>query len=745
MPAHNPKEPLAVPRPPSDTAHAWSVASPEAAPGPAGPGPAGTGGRRPAEPGEDGTPDADGPVHRSGLLGRLRQARTLDWPGRVRLLGPSVAVMIAVVAVCLEVGDVWVTAQLPPAPYTPLPFAPEDMAGTTLPIFGALLVISRPRLLLGWLLCLGGLGSAANILAANTAALLVQNGGHPLVHPLWVFADGVWNLTTYALGVLLPLLYPTGRILSKRWCVPGAITASALALDWLCSWIAPSSTRTGENPLEVAAFAPYYEDARQALHAVVAIGMALAFSSLVVRFNRADAVERRQILWPLVAMAGVVVPWVIGYPVWWTASLTLPLVPAAIAVAVLRYRLYGIDTLISRTIVGAGLVGVVAVVYVLVTAGSSLVLSGVDRFAGLAAALFAGAFFHPIRGGLQRLVDRALYGTRGDPVALAAGLRRRLQQADPAHALLAALEVLREGLSVTGITVEIDGKTTTSGRPAPVAREMSLVWHGEPVGRMLIGPPDRRRFPAAHDERVIAVLAPYVADAAHTVLLTTALQRSRERILTAREEERRRLRRDLHDGLGQSLASLAMTLNVAHLSLERSPETADALLSELREGMDSVTADVRELVYGLRPPALDDLGLAGAVRALAGEAGAGLVAGEGPVAEVEVTGDLAGLPAAVEVAAYRIVQEALTNVRKHARARHVRVALHRGDELLVVVADDGVGVPAERRAGVGLSSMTERAAELGGTCAVTSEPGRGTTVTARLPAAGGPPPGADPA
>ncbi|MCT9930042.1 sensor histidine kinase [Planotetraspora sp. A-T 1434] len=681
---------------------------------------------------------------------------------RVRAFGPAVAVTIAVVAVCLEFGDIWVTAQLPPADYTPLPFAPEDMAGTAFPAFGALLVISRPRLLLGWLLCLGGLGSAANILAVNLAGLLVQNGGHPAVHPLWVFADGVWNLTTYALGILLPLLYPTGRILSKRWCVPGAFAASALALDWVCVLIGPSSVRTGHNPWEITAFAPYFQSTRGVLNTVVTAAMALAFFSLVVRFRKAGPVERRQILWPLVAIAGLVTPWVIGPPLWWVASLTIPLVPAAIAVAVLRYRLYGIDTLISRTIVGVGLVSAIAAVYLLVTAGSSLILSGVDRFAGLAAALFAGAFFHPIRRGLQRVVDRALYGSRGDPMALAAGLRRRLQQTDPAHGLLAALEALREGLSVTGIAVEAEGTTTTAGEVGHVTREIALVWHGEPVGRMLIGPPGRRRFPAAHDERVIGVLTPYVADAAHTMRLTNDLRRSRQRILTAREEERRRLRRDLHDGLGQTLSAMAMTLNLARLNLERSPGTADRLLQDLRGGMDAVSADVRQLVYGLRPPALDDLGLVAAIRALAEEVrpdldlgedgtvhrsgggivveahgpavlpeGPGTTAGDGAV---EGHRELDGLPAAVEVAAYRIVQEALTNVRKHARARHVRVTLRLDDELLVVVADDGVGLPRDRRAGVGLFSMAERAAELGGTCAVTSAPGEGTTVTARLPA-----------
>ncbi|MCC5578892.1 sensor histidine kinase [Microtetraspora sp. AC03309] len=639
----------------------------------------------------------------------------------------AAAVTIAVVSACLELTDVWVTARLPRPSYTPLPFAPEDMAGTAFPLFGALLVIARPRLVLGWLLCLGGLGAAVNILSLNVAALIVQNGGHPSVPAIVLFAHAVWCLTTYALGVLLPLLYPTGRILSKRWCIPGGFAAAALVLGWVCDLIGPATPLTGHNPWAVAAFAPYHEVVARVLDGAVTAGMGMALASLAVRFRRAGPAERRQILWPLAAFTGLIVPWLVGDPIWWAASFTIPLVPAAIAVAVLRYRLYGIDTLISRALVGAGLVGVVAGVYMLASAASSLFLSEVDRLAGLAAALFAGTFFHPLRHGLQRLADRMLYGSRGDPMTLAAELRRRLQQADPAHGLLACLDVLREGLSVTGIAVEIDGTTTTSGEAGRVAREIPLVWHGEPVGLMLVGPPGRRRFPAAHDERVIAVLTPYVADAAHAMRLTTALRRSRERILTAREEERRRLRRDLHDGLGQTLTSMAMTINMARLTLRTSPEGADSLLRELRAGMDMVTADIRELVYGLRPPALDDLGLAGAVRALAEAAGPGLAA------DVEVEGDLTGLPAAAEVAAYRIVQEALTNVRKHASAGRVRVSLRRDGELRVVVADDGVGLPRDRRSGVGMSSMMERAAELGGTCAVTSEPGRGTTVTARLP------------
>ncbi|MFC4059698.1 sensor histidine kinase [Planomonospora corallina] len=424
-----------------------------------------------------------------------------------------------------------------------------------------------------------------------------------------------------------------------------------------------------------------------------------------------------------------------------------PSATAGSAVARLRRRLHGMDTLITRTLVGAGMVGVIGGVYVAVGAASSLLLSDVDRIGGLVAALCAGAFFQPLRTLLQRAADRLLYGSKGDPVALAAELRRRLQRADPAEGLQVALEVLREGLSATGAAVRFSSgpadrasgappEETVAGELRGVVREVPLAWHGEPVGRLLIGPPGARRLPAAHNERVIAALTPHIADAAHAVRLVGALRRSRERIIATREEERRRLRRDLHDGLGQSLSGMAMSINAARISLRTSPETAEQLLESLRSGMDSVTSDIRHLVYGLRPPALDDLGLAGAILQMAG-----------PGVGVEVRGHLGDLPAAVEVAAYRIVQEALTNARRHARAGTVRVVLERAPEregrLDVRVSDDGVGVPADRRSGVGLASMRERAAELGGTCVITSPPEGGTVVEAVLPLAlGG---GADPA
>jgi signal transduction histidine kinase len=616
------------------------------------------------------------------------------------------AIGLATLAIAFELVNVWVTAQLPPLTWTPLPFTPEDVAGTAFPLFGAVLVLRRPRLLIGWLLCAGGVSAAANILSANLISLYGDPGWG------WLVVEATWQACQFSLGVLLPLLYPTGRMPSRRWSWVLAPVVAGHWLDW-------------------AGLLSMDRELRDTSHTLVTAGMACAFASLAVRFARGGPVERRQILWLLITLPGLLVPWMIGGGAWWLASIGIPLIPAAIAVAVLRYRLFGIDTLISRAMVGTGLAAVITAVYLTAGAASSLFLAEVDLVAGLAAALFAGAFFQPMRGALQRGVDRLLYGGSGVPAELAERLKQRLQRLDPQHGLLATLEVLREGLSVTGVAVEVDGvdgAVTASGSPDPVARTVPLVWHGEPVGSLLIGPVERRRFPAAHDLRVIAALTPFIADAAHAVRMTAAVRRSRERILTAREEERRRLRRDLHDGLGQSLTGMAMMVNAARLTLHRSPGEAERLLAGLRAGMETISADIRELVYGLRPPAIDELGLAGAVRELAR-------APEEPATEVAIGGDLDGLPAAVEVAAYRIVQEALTNARKHARAGRVTVRLERGDgRLRVTVTDDGIGLPEQVRTGVGLASMRERVAELGGSCTVRAGEGGGTLVSATLPA-----------
>jgi signal transduction histidine kinase len=217
-----------------------------------------------------------------------------------------------------------------------------------------------------------------------------------------------------------------------------------------------------------------------------------------------------------------------------------------------------------------------------------------------------------------------------------------------------------------------------------------------------------------------------VGIAAHAARLTADLQRSRERLVSTREEERRRLRRDLHDGLGPQLATFTLKLDAARNLLASEPEAASSLLLELKTQTQDTIFGIRRLAYELRPPALDELGLTSALREQA--------TAYGPAFSVEAHEELPPLPAAVEVAAYRIAVEAMTNTARHARARVCRVRIAPSDrELEVEITDDGVGLPDGCRAGVGLSSMRERAAEIGGTCEIESMPGGGTRVLARLP------------
>jgi two-component system NarL family sensor kinase len=219
------------------------------------------------------------------------------------------------------------------------------------------------------------------------------------------------------------------------------------------------------------------------------------------------------------------------------------------------------------------------------------------------------------------------------------------------------------------------------------------------------------------------------------------LQRSRQRLVTAREEERRRLRRDLHDGLGPTLAGVVLQLSAANTLVDQDPSAAQVLLDRLRSEVQQAIIDIRQLVYQLRPPALDELGLAGALRELAaqfsGQTDVGalgdLASSGGLLVEVDVPAELAPLPAAVVVAAYRIATEALANAARHAHARTCMVRLAVNEALELEVCDDGRGLPDHYERRSGLRSMRERAGELGGTCTIQSAAGRGTRIHAHLP------------
>ncbi|MBA2377916.1 MAG: histidine kinase [Rubrobacter sp.] len=420
----------------------------------------------------------------------------------------------------------------------------------------------------------------------------------------------------------------------------------------------------------------------------------------------------------------------------WVALLFTP-IPLSIGVAVLKYRLWDVDPIINRTLVYGALTATVVAVYILIVAYLGVAFrTGGNLFISLVATSVVAVMFAPLRDRLQRAVNRLMYGRRDEPYAVLSRLGESLENVlAPEAALATVAESVAQSLKLphVAITLEHDGHFVTAARfGTPVGEPviLPLTHHSEEVGRMVVSPRSPGEEFSAADRRLLDDLARQAGSAAHDARLTADLRHSRERLVAAREEERRRLRRDLHDGIGPRLATLALKHDAAMNLLSHDPDAVGSLLAELKGETQEAIADVRRVVHGLRPPALDQLGL---VRAL-GEAtrrrpGVTNVSLEAP-------DNMPPLSAAVEVAAYRIVQEALTNVARHAEARKcvVRLALDETTEILLVeVTDDGRGIGTHKGSGVGLSSMRERAEELGGSFEVEAASEGGTRVRAELP------------
>lgn len=438
-------------------------------------------------------------------------------------------------------------------------------------------------------------------------------------------------------------------------------------------------------------------------------------------------------------------PWLSSTPPGWLPMVEVAF-PLALGMAVLRYRLFDIGDLINRTLVYGVLTVCVAGVYVLLVVGVGRLTGANDLWLTLTATIIAALLLQPVQSRLQRYVDQRMFGMRGNPYLALTTLSLRMSVAQEARAApRAALEGVLRALGAPYAAIELAARGDEPGelieygeRPASMHGSLTppLVYHGDHVGRLYVAPrlPDEPYAPA--DERLLRDMLPQVTLAVHTARLTLDLQHSRQRMLTALEDQRRRLRRDLHDGLGPTLATVMMNLDAARGRLDagRGAEHIAPLLTEARALAESALGDVRRVAYDLRPPALDDLGLTGALRQHAEH----FAVETGLLVEVRSALEARSLPAAIEIAAYRIAMEALTNAVRHARARQscVELALTstaQGDALALVVSDDGAGLPADVRMGVGMRSMRERADELDGVLTFETVQPHGTRVRAVLP------------
>jgi signal transduction histidine kinase len=552
------------------------------------------------------------------------------------------------------------------------------------------MILSRKRAHRVGLLCVLFAFLVALYDVLTTLPLIVT--AYSTILPIFVTARLAFGLLFPVPFIWLLLVFPTGTFQSPRW----RALAWLAMLSWVqpllylfiapSFWLSPSDTEIA-NPFYIGVWqerARYEYIEGIVTNAFLAFSfmlMALALAGYVRRMRSAEPLVRRQMQWLALVFGALLLCFIIGRLVatgsndGWLFYMLGVLVllmgtPFAIVIAILRHHLFDVDVVLNRALVYGAMVVLIAAAYALIVGGLSALFntSGNLLFGILATGIIA-VLFNPIRARMQRVVNRLIYGEPANPAATLTRIHRLIETAPTSDA---AMQSLLEEIS---------------------------------------------REPAA---------------AQHAARLMRDLQRSRERIVTAREEERLRMRRDLHDGLGPTLAAQTLQLDAALDLMDTDPAKAKVVLGQLKRRTQATVSDVRRLVYALRPPALDEQGLVGAIRNFAASINDLAVTVNAPDA-------LPPLPAAVEVAAYRIATEAITNVIRHAKTTRCAVAIQTSkvsetsEVLRVFITDDGIGIDPSHPIGVGLRSMRERAEELGGKLTIESKVGQGTTIMAELP------------
>ena len=423
------------------------------------------------------------------------------------------------------------------------------------------------------------------------------------------------------------------------------------------------------------------------------------------------------------------------------AVLWMLLLPISVTIAVIRYRLWDINPIINRTLVYGALSFLTIAFYVLTVGGFALYFRNNETniVISFIATSIVAILFEPLRQRLQRAVNRFMYGERDDPATVLIRLSQRLDSAlAPDSVLQTIVETLAQTLRLPYAAISLldDAQTprfeSTRSLPPSDLIHLPLTYQTERVGELILAPRAVGESFSPADMKLINIIAQQAGVAAYTVRLNNDLQKSRERLVTAQEEERRRLRRDLHDGVGPTLASFSQRLDTAADLVNTNPQASVDLLKDLKGQVKNTVAEIRRLVYALRPPVLDEFGLVTAIR----EHVAPYTGPNGLQITFDITEPMPPLPAAVEVAAYRIALEAFTNIINHAQANTCQITIKvENNSLLLVISDNGKGLLQNNHAGIGLTSMRERANELGGEFMIENNPSGGALVQARLPIA----------
>ncbi|GAB3612183.1 hypothetical protein GCM10027415_05230 [Humibacter ginsengisoli] len=625
---------------------------------------------------------------------------------------------------------------------------PNLLVGVTMSLVGAIIATERPGQRLGWLMMAIGVAGVVPTFAAQYAryGLIADPGSLPGAATAAVVAGCAWPVANSLVLVGLPLLYPDGRALSRVWNGVGWMAAIGTAV-WMAGLAlspGPITDVSGvENPLGVdagwvAVLAPTGT-------ILVIVAMFLAVVSLFLRYRHAQDRARSQIRVFLVA-ASLVVAGELGVPLailavggtlddWVFAvveGVVEPALAIAVGVAVLRHHLHDIDTLVNRTAVYVVMTALVVTAYGLSVGYAALTLGIRGYVPQVLTTIAVALLFNPVRLRVQRGVDRLFYGRRHEPYYVLRLLGQRLADARSAEGVLSAVaETLREELRLPFVMVGTAGGVQAwAGRQAPVEHRCPLTFGETVVGELALSPRSRGESFAASELRIIEDYARQAGVALYAVQLSGELDGARSKLVNAVEDERRRLRRDLHDSIGAQLGSQAIALDAARTLIRSDPVRVEQILREMRKNAQSATEDLRGIINDLRPPVLDDRGLLEAVR----QQSAPYRSAEFDVS-VRLLGSLPPLAAATELALLRIAAEAVANAAKHSHGRTCTVTIAASANAVTLdVVDDGEGIPVEHPAGVGLASIRERAAELGGWSQIGPGEKRGARVHAYIPA-----------
>ncbi len=717
-------------------------------------------------------------------------ATRLGQPAMVGALTALAGVGLALIALALTILDrdsppTFALAGLSPGLSLAAETAVQTVGLMTLSAVAGVILWRLPKSRFSWVIAATVLVLALGVVAAEYAirGLVVEPGSLPLAD-VAAGSQKVWPELVSLGAIAVILLFPDGSLKSARWRLVLGAAAIVVGAHLLAGLDDPYPILVGlteRQPVPVTV-PPAFWPAGASLSwvsgaltwAEVAMGI-VAGAGVLLRLVDSGGDARLQLKWFAYAAAIYCLTSLLGFadqlplPDWlpfadfttsdpahaisgWgglsSAFAGMVLVPAAVAVAILRYRLYGIDIVISRTILFGGLAAFVAATYGIVVAGAGSLFgqrAGLSPLLTLLAIALAAALLEPVRARLHRLANVAVYGRRATPYEVLSDFVRSVGGAEPSDALLPRMaDLLREGTAAAAVEVwvrvgdrlQLAGASPAQAGPRPAvagigelrpragaAGVAAQVFHeAEQLGALVVVPARGERL-GSTERRLLDDLASQAGLVFNRFRLVEELRESRSRIVAAQDLERKRIERNLHDGAQQRFVNALLALGMAEVARSRRSRAGELLeraAAEVREGL----AELRELARGLHPTLLTESGLGAAVHALADRS---------PIVTSVLVANDRRFPEAIEVTAYYVVAEALANAAKHSRASEVKIRIDQSAErLLVEVADDGMG-GCDLRQGSGLLGLQDRVAAVGGSLTVYSPPGRGTRIRADLP------------